>query len=742
MGELSYVIYDYKARPVRTYQSNYLGGFSQTDSYMEDGLLLYTITSHKRTSQDNEIAVQENFEYTAQGRLVKHLHKLPNLVQERLSNNQYNPLGQLIAKNVGGTNLTGELGLQKVDYRYNIRGWLLEINNTNDLSSGGGLFNDLFSFKINYNTVDNSLNNTVKALYNGNISETFWRTAGDNVLRKYGYSYDQMNRLLSAVYQKPGATVEVTNSYNEILSYDANGNISTLTRTGEFDDQFQNLQIDNLAYFYHPTKKNQLMKVTDYQNNPNGFKDDSDGTNDTVDDYSYDGFGNMLSDANKNISIIRYNHLNLPTLVDFGVAGKIEYLYNAAGVKVQKKVAEGTLITITDYLNGFQYVKTGSNALELEFFPHAEGYVKVTDGNVYNYVYNYTDHLGNVRLSYTKDPASNVLTILEENNYYPFGLKHRNYNMSQKQYSKLMNGGGIIITPTNQTVYDYKLNGKEYQDELGLNMYAMDMRQYDPAIARWVVQDPVVHHNYSPYSAFDNNPVFWADPSGADSSMPEFFDGLGRQKYDSRGQYITPLDRGDISHDVMTQLFEMRRKSERMGGVKEFVLPPGVVDFFAEGKAENELFRIYDADGRTAHVFYASFFGESEDVKRIVGASTHQRSSSSGPSLFSALTFGLGIGEITRQGVSYVQYGASAGRVEHALTAGKYIHRGQVYWQGNYPKVTQAMKNSLSGAKFLQNVGQKITVASAGMTVYDGLSNGWENHHTADLIITGTLYFH
>lgn len=46
--------------------------------------------------------------------------------------------------------------------------------------------------------------------------------------------------------------------------------------------------------------------------------------------------------------------------------------------------------------------------------------------------------------------------------------------------------------------FKYKYNGKELQDELGLNMYAMDMRQYDPAIARWVVQDPVVHHNMSP----------------------------------------------------------------------------------------------------------------------------------------------------------------------------------------------------------------------------------------------------
>ncbi len=64
--------------------------------------------------------------------------------------------------------------------------------------------------------------------------------------------------------------------------------------------------------------------------------------------------------------------------------------------------------------------------------------------------------------------------------------------------------------------YDYKYNGKEWQDEFGLNMYDMDMRMYDPAIARWVVMDPVIHHSMSPYNAFDNNPIFWADSSGAD----------------------------------------------------------------------------------------------------------------------------------------------------------------------------------------------------------------------------------
>ena len=44
----------------------------------------------------------------------------------------------------------------------------------------------------------------------------------------------------------------------------------------------------------------------------------------------------------------------------------------------------------------------------------------------------------------------------------------------------------------------------------------MSFRQYDPAIARFTSIDPVTHYSMSTYTAFDNNPVFWADPSGAD----------------------------------------------------------------------------------------------------------------------------------------------------------------------------------------------------------------------------------
>ena len=103
-------------------------------------------------------------------------------------------------------------------------------------------------------------------------------------------------------------------------------------------------------------------------------------------------FWNTIS-ANKEISRIIYNHLNLPVEINFS-NGKITYLYNAVGQKV-KKVVNNTAETIkTDYLAGFQH----HNDI-LKHFPHAEGYVNVINNN-FKYVFNYTDHLGNIRLGW------------------------------------------------------------------------------------------------------------------------------------------------------------------------------------------------------------------------------------------------------------------------------------------------------------------------------------------------------
>ena len=160
------------------------------------------------------------------------------------------------------------------------------------------------SFKINYDQVENPVGN-VSSLHNGNISETYWRTASSNIKRSYGYEYENLNRLTNAIYLKSDAQ---TDAYNEALTYDANGNILTLARNGNYDIAPPTIEIDKLNYTYDSYNVNRLIKVTDLTNSPLGF---SDGANNPI-EYDYDGHGNMIRDDNKGIATITYNHLNLP----------------------------------------------------------------------------------------------------------------------------------------------------------------------------------------------------------------------------------------------------------------------------------------------------------------------------------------------------------------------------------------------------------------------------------------------
>ncbi|RWW96708.1 DUF6443 domain-containing protein [Flavobacterium cerinum] len=532
-GETAYTLYDNKTRPICNRNTNYLGGYTQTDTKLNfDGTPSYTVNKHKRITSSVELVTREDFAYTEQDRLLRITHKINALPAQLMSYNFYNELGQLISKKVGGVDINGAsvAYLQKVDYAYNIRGWLTDINDVTDLALPDGK-QDLFGFNINYTDAPiNTVNNLVKPKFNGNIAETSWRTTSDNIRRKYGYQYDNLDKLVKSWYQMPGATVSLRNSYNEQVRYDANGNITALKRNGENDKEDATIEIDDLKYTY---KGNRLLQVIDATNHPKGFKDSSDNTGD---DYTYYDNGDLKTDKNKGIiTPIKYNHLNLPVEIVFNnnTSTKINYFYDGEGKKLMKTVTNGALVTTTDYLTGYQY----TNGV-LDFFPTTEGYVKSTvagSTTSYNYVFNYKDHLGNVRLSYTLDPADNVVKIMEENHYYPFGLKHNGYSPTQKIFA-MSNPPHVVLTPvlnSADATYRYKYNGKELQDELGLNLYDYGARNYDPAIGRWLNIDPLAEKSrrFSPYVYALNNPVFFIDPDGMEARAGGvgFLSGLGAE---------------------------------------------------------------------------------------------------------------------------------------------------------------------------------------------------------------------
>ncbi len=300
--------------------------------------------------------------------------------------------------------------------------------------------------------------------------------------------YDALNRITSATSND--------NRYNlSDVTYNKMGGILSLTRTG-WQNSSNFTDMDVLTYQYDAGNK--PLKITDTGNKAYGFKD---GTN-TSDDFEYDANGSRIIDRNKGITGITYNHFNLPTQITIASNsdnGNLQYIYDASGVKLRKIVNDAGNITTTDY-SGKHIYENGV----LKSIQHPEGYTEPENDGTYSYVYQYKDHVENVRLSYSDRDGNGSITtdeILEENSYYPFGGKHAGYN--------------IMIRSTNPALR-FKFANKELSQELGLSMYDFGARQMDEWDPTWWQIDPKAElmRRHSPYNYAFNNPIFFLDPDG------------------------------------------------------------------------------------------------------------------------------------------------------------------------------------------------------------------------------------
>ncbi|WP_265130983.1 RHS repeat-associated core domain-containing protein [Chryseobacterium oranimense] len=558
-----YFWYDTKGRSIGSHSINHLGGFTKTETELDfTGVPKQTITYHKRKDSEAGVTVRERFDYDPQNRLVKHWHQVDSRPEELLAENTYNELSQLTNKKVGNS-------LQSIDYAYNIRGWLTDINkNQMALPDLGG---KLFSYKVKYNQKDGIDNpdpaqfpgKTVKAKYNGNIAEIDWRaveTVGVNpslTPKRYGYAYDPMNRLSAGFYQNPLNPYSKENT--ESMDYDISGNIKKLYRTSVIGSGTNTATlIDNLEYIY--TGSN-LNKVNDYAYNPTGYE----GGGAAI---GYDANGNMLSIPDKGIFPIRYNYLNLPSSMEINRNGS-EYItintkYGADGTKLRKE--NTTVITgfngstttkkTTDYLDGFQYlltenIGTGGGSSEdfslsgramqpeafsaddiaisvaaktpdLQFFPTAEGFY---DYQKDQYIYQYNDLMGNVRVSFTRNSAG-ALEIVDANDYYPFGMNH------------MKTGNAFFAQGSYKS---YKFVGNELQET---GFYDMNARFFMPDLGIFGQHDPLSGTTLDPYGYAYNNPIMFADPSGLEGEpIPE---GSGPGNPQVIGTPGSPIDVGEI----------------------------------------------------------------------------------------------------------------------------------------------------------------------------------------------------
>jgi len=120
-------------------------------------------------------------------------------------------------------------------------------------------------------------------------------------------------------------------------------------------------------------------------------------------------------------------------------------------------------------------------------------------GYVYIYLSNESPttvevYFDDFKVTQTKSP------VIQQDDYYPFGLTFNSYQRE------------------NSTPNQYQYNGKEKQDELGLDWLDYGARMYMPEIGRWGVLDnkAVKYSSFSPYSYAINNPIRFIDPDGND----------------------------------------------------------------------------------------------------------------------------------------------------------------------------------------------------------------------------------
>jgi RHS repeat-associated protein len=427
------------------------------------------LTKEDHFNGTDHIIVETKYEYDNGKRLLKTKHRINNApAWTTLNHSKYDELGRNKRTHIHGSS---DNSLQTINYKYNIRNWITDINDINAL---GG---DLFAMNLNYSYGLQTPH--------GNIHKMEWKSQMFG-LSSFQFEYDVANRLTEASYS--GLTGN--DSHNTTYTYDLNGNIETLTRQGQFGTSSVYGQIDNLQYEYTGNQLKSVNDDSDDEHQANGFSDRGYFIDQ---EYNYDYNGNMTGDWNKLVYIPEYNYLNLPQKLEIyrGTTNKINYLYTAMGAKLRKQTKISDIVeTTTDYIGNFVYE---DNVLKYILTP--EGRAMKNEDGTFEYQYFLKDYLGNTRVTFDQTG-----TVIQEDSYYPFGLA-----MSGLAY---------------QSGTDYKnkylYNGKELQDEFGLEWYDYGARYYDPQLGIWLSPDPLADErlSLSPYNYCSLNPINRIDPTG------------------------------------------------------------------------------------------------------------------------------------------------------------------------------------------------------------------------------------
>ena len=353
-----------------------------------------------------------------------------------------------------------------------------------EISNPGTLFEQLYSYDANRNLI--SINGTNSPWHN------------------QAFAYDNRNRL-----------VDAHGSYGEHLYlYDGAGNRLNRTVNGRVE-----------TYSYDPGT-NRLESIL---------------TDESHIDFDYDANGNVTRIGNKNLYYNQNNRL-IRAVEDSTIKG--EYVYNALGQRVSKKIGDSVTVFHYDFDGNIISEGMPDGSIILDYLYLGESRVAMVDNSNERIYYFLHDHLGTPQMV-----TDSQNTIVWEASYKPFGE--------------------AVVNPKSTVQNNFRFPGQYYDQETGLHYNYH--RYYDPKIGRYLRPDPIgLAGGLNLYTYAENNPVNAFDPFGLElvsvpggsqwwdmsnlpsQSLPGFnYCGPGNNSLDP----TCPLDQACKDHDECYESF-------------------------------------------------------------------------------------------------------------------------------------------------------------------------------------------
>lgn len=484
--------------------------------------------------------VSERYRYTYDhaGRTKQVHYQLNDDAEIKISELSYDSIGRL-AQNLLHNSVDTER------YSYDIRNMLTETHNKH------------FSERLYY--ADN-LPDGANPCRNGNIAAI--HTAYADSADTFAYTYDGQNRL------RTSKRLVGYGSFNsELFDYDDAGNLSSLKR-------FKDLKlIDDLTYRYTENNEgHQLLSVRDDGEDadrydiieyPNGGV-----LTDTL--MRYDANGNMVCDAVRGISAIKYNVLNLPDTIQFVNGGQIVNFYDAAGYKY-KSITYTNIASVIPQQYDFAHYSFEADSIE----------------------YLVTEYTGNIEKLYSKRDTTirihNAIGYYSDSTYYHYIKDHLgnvcaviNSERDSVVQSTMYYASGVPMAHSlARDEQPYLYNGKELVEAHGLNTYDYGFRGYYATIGRFTSIDPLAEQTpwQSPYAYAGNNfinAIDWMGLRGMYGGMTGFSHSPDICQYiviDPGGNYQGGVDDDDNSIYIAEGGWKPENGKEGLERVGRMLLP-------------------------------------------------------------------------------------------------------------------------------------------------------------------------